>query len=76
MNKKQKIAIVAGVVALVGEGGAWHGVDLVHVIFDVVLSSRSADLSLLTDVAEVREEVVLIELILGDAKEAAKKVGA
>ena len=65
-----------GVVALVGEGGAWHGIDLIHVVLDIVLTSGSADLSLLADVAEVREKVVLIELILGDAKEAAKKVGA
>ena len=65
-----------GVVALVGEGGAWHGVDLVHVVLDVVLASGSADLSLLTDVAEVREEIVLIELVLGDTKKTTKEVGA
>ena len=65
-----------GVVALVGEGGAWHGVDLVHVVLDVVLASGSADLSLLTNVAEVREEIVLIKFILGNTKEATKKVRA
>ena len=64
-----------GVVALVGEGGAWHGVDLVHVVLDVVLSRGSADDSLLTDVSEVGEKVILIELVLVDAKKAAKKVG-
>ena len=38
------------------------------------MSSGSADDSLLTDVGEIREKIVLIELVLGDAKEAAKKV--
>ena len=42
-----------GVVALVGEGGAWHGFNLVHVVLDVVLASRRTDDSLAFDVAEV-----------------------
>ncbi len=63
------------VVALVGEGGARHGFDFVHIVLDVVLTGGRPDYSLFSDVAEIREKIVLIELVLGNAKEATKKVG-